>query len=576
MFLFDWFRSFLPMHNPLGFGASDFIELALAALLILLIVARTTLRHAAVRFAERTAWVMLLLFALPIVLRLALLPKFPMPVPGGADDFSYLLLADTFRHFRLANPPHPMHHFFETVFVLQEPKYASIYSPGQGILLAIGWLLFAQPWAGVLLAAGAFCALSYWMLRGWTTPGWALTGGLLAVCEFGPLNEWINIYWGGMLTAIAGCLVFGALPRLKNHAAAPATANHPAWLRNSILLGAGLGIHLLARPYEFIFLAISAAVWLAWPFERRVWTRVAPVAALVFLPAVGLTLLQAKAVTGSWTTIPYAESRYQYGVPTTFTWQPNPVPHNPLTPQQQLTAEGQAAEHGDEPETPGRYIERWGSRIRFYRFFFLAPLYVALAFFLPALREYRYAWMAGSALLFSLGINFYPYFFPQYAASLTCLFLLMALLGLERMSRISPSAARAVCMLAAAHFLFWYGIHAFADRGMFVAVRPYETWDFVNFGDPEGRATIDAKLRTIPGEKLVFVRYSALHRYHEWIHNAADIDASPVVMALDLGFENDKLQAYYPNRSAWLLEPDAVPPRLTPYRGEKPVFEDVK
>jgi len=33
MFLFDFFRSFLPLHNPIGFGASDFIELALAALL---------------------------------------------------------------------------------------------------------------------------------------------------------------------------------------------------------------------------------------------------------------------------------------------------------------------------------------------------------------------------------------------------------------------------------------------------------------------------------------------------------------------------------------------------------------
>ncbi len=80
----------------------------------------------------------------------------------------------------------------------------------------------------------------------------------------------------------------------------------------------------------------------------------------------------------------------------------------------------------------------------------------------------------------------------------------------------------------------------------------------------------------MPGKKLVFVRYGALHRYHEWIHNAADIDAAPVVMALDLGTENEKLQAYYPNRTAWLLEPDAIPVRLAPYREEKPTFEDVR
>ena len=70
MFLFDWFRSFLPMHNPFGFGASDFLELALVGLLILLILARAGLGGAAARFAEKTGWVMLLLFALPIALRL--------------------------------------------------------------------------------------------------------------------------------------------------------------------------------------------------------------------------------------------------------------------------------------------------------------------------------------------------------------------------------------------------------------------------------------------------------------------------------------------------------------------------
>ena len=561
MFLFDFFRSFLPMHNPWGFGASDFVEFALIALLVALVLARGALEPLARRFAERTGWCMLLLFALPIVLRLALFAHFPIPTPGGADDYSYILLADTLRHFRLTNPAHPMHQFFETVFVLQQPTYSSIYSPGQGLVLALGWDLFGHPWAGVALGVGAFCALSYWMLRGWTTPVWALTGGLLAVAEFGPLNEWMNIYWGGAVSAAAGCLVCGSLPRLRGDPAR----------RNAVLLGTGLGVHMLTRPYESIFLWLAAAAFLL-PDWRKL-LRFAPVAGLPVLAALALTLLHAHAVTGSWTTIPYAESRYQYGVPTTFTFQPPPVAHNDLTRQQRLTYEGQTEAH----DNAGPYFDRWAMRLRFYRFFLLAPLYLALPFFLPRLRERRFLWLAGTVLLFTVGTNFYPYFFPQYVASTACLLLLAAVVGIERLSRIAPEGARVLLYLAAAHFLFFYGLHALGNDRVFIAMRHFESWDYVNYGDPEGRLAIQRQLAGIPGKKLVFVRYSSQHQYHEWIHNAAEIDRAPVVLARDRIAENANLRKYYPDRSVWLLEPDAIPPRLTPYKeSDDSPFMDVR
>jgi hypothetical protein len=211
--MFQIFRSFLPLHNPIGFGASDFIELEIAALLVLLIAAQTGLGGWARKLAARTGWCMLALAILPIALRLALLAQSPVPTPNGSDEFSHLLVADTLRHFRLANPPHPLPQFFETTFVLQEPAYSSIFPIGQGLALALGRLLFGHPWAGVALSVAALCALCYWMLLAWTTPGWALTGGLLTVIQFGPLRYWMNTYWGGAVSAVAGCLVFGSLPR---------------------------------------------------------------------------------------------------------------------------------------------------------------------------------------------------------------------------------------------------------------------------------------------------------------------------------------------------------------------------
>src|SRR5271157_2398849 len=191
MSLFDLFRSLLPLHNPIGFGASDFIELALAVLLVVLVLARTPIEPIAQRLARKTGWCMLFLAGLTIALRLALLPSHPIPTPLGADDFSYLLLGDTLAHFRLANPMHPMHRFFETLFILQEPSYSSIYPLGPGLALAVGQLVFRQPWAGIALSTAAFTGLCYWMLRAWTKPGWALLGGALAAIQFGPFSHWM-------------------------------------------------------------------------------------------------------------------------------------------------------------------------------------------------------------------------------------------------------------------------------------------------------------------------------------------------------------------------------------------------
>jgi hypothetical protein len=187
--------SFVPLRNPIGFGAVDALELAVAALLVAMVSYRKPFR------ADRTTWWMVAFGAMPILLRYILTVYHPTPSPDIYDEFGHLLVADTLRHFRLANPPHALPQFFETFFVLQRPTYSSIYPIGNGLILTLGW-------PGVLLCTGLFCSLCYWMLLGWVTPGWALTGGFLAVFQFGPLNQWTNNYWGGGLSAVAGCLVF--------------------------------------------------------------------------------------------------------------------------------------------------------------------------------------------------------------------------------------------------------------------------------------------------------------------------------------------------------------------------------
>jgi hypothetical protein len=289
-------------------------------------------------------------------------------------------------------------------------------------------------------------------------------------------------------------------------------------------------------------------------------------AAIALLPAIALSLVQNKEVTGNWTELPYQLSQYQYGVPTAFTVQPLPKPHLPLTREQQLDYDQQSAVHGPGTDTLASYWSRWASRIRFYRFFFLAPLYLAVPMFLLRLRERRFAWVLLTVVLFSLGTNFYPYFYSHYIAALTCLFVLVSVIGLERLSQWNENAAHALLFLCAAHFLFWYGIHASRDTELDAAMSRFETWDAINHGDPEGRIAIQHQLDAAPGRQLVLVRYGPLHQFEEWVHNAADIDDSRIIWARDLGpDENQKLLRYYPDRTAWLLEPDARPPLLRPY-----------
>jgi hypothetical protein len=306
--------------------------------------------------------------------------------------------------------------------------------------------------------------------------------------------------------------------------------------------------------------------------KRELWRAIATASILV-VPALGLVSLHDHKVTGNWATLPYALCRYQYGVPSAFTFQPNPVPHRVLTREQKISYDIQSFMHGESPETVESLLSRIAGRVRFYRFFFLPPLYLALPALCWSFRDSRIRYVLLTLLIFFLGTSFYGYFYAHYIAGVTCLFLLATVVSLESLSRlkiashvVGTDAVRVILFLCGAHFLFWYGVQLASNQDFAKDLESFEAWDEVNHGDPDGRLGVNAQLAETPGKKLVFVRYWLKHTVTEWVYNGANIDGQSVVFARDLGVvDNEALRAYYPDRKAWLLEPDARPPKLSPY-----------
>ncbi len=474
------------------------------------------------------------------------------PTPRVHDEFSYLMAADTFAHGRLSNPTHPMWRHLETFHVFFEPVYASKYPPGQGLWLAFGQALFGEPAVSLWLGAAILCGSLAWMFFAWLPPRWAALAALLATLQLGIASYWTQSYWGGAVAATGGALAYGALPRLIAHARA----------RHAFVLALGLAILANSRPFEGLVASVPIVVALAILVFRTKSAR-APVivpVALVMTACVAWIAHYNRSITGSAALMPYWIHDKLYTLAPPFLWMPlSPEPHyNHAALRAYWTG------FGLEEYTRQMDFSRLGESLAekflvFWRFYvgFLWSVPCILVLF--ALRDRRVRLAAACVAFFFVVLLGATYTLAHYAAPVAGLIIVLVAAGLRRLSVVHTGdraigRAAVVCLCVA-------GVGSLGAQ-IVLRKRPHDAWDQV-------RARMQAELEVDPAPDLVLVRYGDGHDPHdEWVFNAADIDASPVVWARDMGSgENRELIEYFRDRRAWRLEVDAGErvPQLVPY-----------
>lgn len=533
------------------------------------LIAYVSLRflHPEVRRPGWLAWILgsnlrsvVLVMAVALAGRALLLPVVGIPQPRINDEYSYLLMADTFSHHRLSNPTPPAWQHFETFHVNLTPTYHSKYPVSQGIALAFGQIVFHQPWIGVYLSTVLLCGAICWALQAFLPPGWALLGGLLAVVRFALLSYWMNSYWGGSMAALGGALALGAVVRLFD----PQPTE-----RKRLLLASMFAVSLLmlatSRPYEGFAFSLPLLVYFGYKLTRAMIRREVKLRSTV-LPVVvigmaGLALMgyYNRQTTGNALLLPHILNERTYSPLPLFLWQQaKPA----LTFRDPAFAKFYAAtkeEYGyEKTKSISGLVSVGSSRFLSDWFFYVGPAlsFPVLLGIFASVREPRMRIVVLAALATAIALALCIYTMPHYAAPATVAVYIFAVAGLQYLWQQQKDGERAfvlaVCLTVVA-----------------VSLSRQTGGTAMNavFAFRDARKWVAQQLRDEPGKQLVLVGYDLQRHYpgNELVHNGADFNSEKILWARSKGEDNDReLCQAYSDRTFWSVKTDDVNISLTP------------
>jgi hypothetical protein len=531
------------------------------------------------RLAQRRRVAIISVGASAILLRLAILPLIPIPLPFVPDDFSFLLAADTFAHGHLTNPTPAMWIHFESIHICMQPTYMSMYFPALGLLLAAGKVLFGNPWFALLGADGLMCAALCWMLQAWVPSRWALLGGFIAVLRLGLFGVWINTYHtGGSLAALGGALVLGALPRLMK---APHT-------RYALLMAAGVVILVLDRPYEGMLLCLPVIVavghWIIFGKNRPsllVLARRSIVPIALVIAAGGWMANYDYRAFGNPVTLPYTVNRNTYAIAPYYIWQskrPLPVYRHEVMKRFYSVTE---MDFFNQIRTPSGFLPYSFEKVEFAVLFYSSfTLLLPLIMLRRVLLDRRTRFLVVLLIVLAAGMVIEIFLLPHYVAPFTAVFYAIGLQAMRHLRVWKPEGkpvGQAMVRLIVVACLVMAGLRLWAEPLHLAPSQwPVSDWNCTwygpdNFGS--ARAQVEARLKQLPGGQLAVVRYRPTHEpLDEWVYNDADIDGSKLIWAREMDTsDNVELLNYYHGRNVWLIEPDETPVRVSPYTVQQPI-----
>jgi hypothetical protein len=468
--------------------------------------------------------------AMPLLVRAALLPLFPQPNPYVHDEFSYLLMADTFAHGRIVNPAPPEWKHFETEYTLVYPTYSSQYQPAQGLILAAGQVIAGSPWWGVWASIGLMCGAIYWALSYVLPLPWALCGALAAGLQFGIFGFWMNSYFGGAVAAAGGALVVGSLARMRWKPAS-----------SGALCAAGLIVLFASRPLEGAIWTAIAIAWIFLKYRNRFGQIALPALAVGLLGTAALGYYDYR-VTGHVLEPPYAKGRNLYGTPQSFWWQPAVIVNHFDNPQLRDNYLNQLAFWQRRYSVPALWDSTW-RRLRDFWRFFIGPFFTPALFFVLLLRRDRRIWpWLLISIPFVLDHATFHAWYPQHSSPGTILIVLILVQcwrhlrvwqrrrgwGVAMSRNLVTGFALAIVLL---------GIGRAAEN--LLPQKVTRTWASLAPAE-KPRDRLLQKLHDRGGKYLVFVYYPPDHPYiDEWVFNGAEIPGSRIVFARIVDRESD-------------------------------------